>query len=205
MKKVYNKDCVCKLCDKKFVSCRNNTRFCSKMCCDRQYVLSHQKEIKQYRIANKERIKRRRAEHYKNNLETERLGCKKWYSRHRESEIEKNKEYRTQNRELFDWYHNKDRFGGMRDIILNRDENKCRGCGSTNRLSIHHKDGSGYHLTKKTGIISNNDIGNLITLCSSCHTKLHRWQRRNNTILLQDEDIVRTCRKLQEVGGKNQR
>jgi len=28
-----------------------------------------------------------------------------WYIKHRESEIEKNREYRKMNKELFDWYH----------------------------------------------------------------------------------------------------
>jgi outer membrane receptor for ferrienterochelin and colicins len=50
--------------------------------------------------------------------------------------------------------------------------------------------------------IFRNDINNLITLCSSCHTSLHHWQRKNH-ILLRDEDIVRTLKKLREVNSKS--
>ncbi len=40
----------------------------------------------------------------------------------------------------------------------------CQQCGSTNCLDVHHKD---YDYT-------NNEPDNLILLCRSCHTKLHR-------------------------------
>jgi hypothetical protein len=55
--------------------------------------------------------------HYKN-LEAQRLKAKDWYFNHRESEIEKNKEYRKQNKELFNWYHDKNRFDGFKNNIL---------------------------------------------------------------------------------------
>jgi hypothetical protein len=42
----------------------------------------------------------------------------------------------------------------------------CEGCGTTQRLSIHHRDRNW----------RNNDPANLATLCMSCHTKLHHWQ-----------------------------
>lgn len=39
----------------------------------------------------------------------------------------------------------------------------CSRCGSTNRLTIHHKDHN--H--------NNNDPSNLVCLCRSCHASLH--------------------------------
>jgi len=119
--------------------------------------------------------------HYLVNIEKERAQCKEWYSKHRESEIQKNKEYREQNRELFEWYHNKIRFNGVKELIINRDGNKCIICNSTKRITVHHIDGTGNHNAKKEDAKKiNNSLDNLLTMCGSCHTKLHHWQRRNN-------------------------
>ena len=55
------------------------------------------------------------------------------------------------------------------------DHNRCRFCGSTKNLHVHHRDGEGYHKTKKP----NNNMGNLITLCASCHFRHHSgWFKR---------------------------
>jgi 5-methylcytosine-specific restriction endonuclease McrA len=56
--------------------------------------------------------------------------------------------------------------------ILARDKHRCVICGSTKRLGVHHLDGSGdqHHNT-----VANNDEKNLVTLCMSCHNKLH-WE-----------------------------
>jgi hypothetical protein len=202
MNRVYKNNCICEVCKKEFHPRKKNSRTCSKKCCDSRYNILHKEDAKIYRLKNKEIFKKKRSEHYQKNIEKERALCKKWYDAHKESEKEKNREYRKQNKELFDWYHDKDRFGGIKTEVLKRDNNRCRACGSIHRISVHHKDVTGDH--KHTKIIkTNNDIKNLITLCGSCHTRLHRWQTRNNTILLQDEDIVRTCRRLQEANGKS--
>lgn len=66
----------------------------------------------------------------------------------------------------------KQRFGGNREEVLERDDNKCTECGGTEKLVIHHIDGKGY---KSVGFKNmNNKIENLITLCKTCHDKLHR-------------------------------
>lgn len=137
-----------------------------------------------------------RQDYYKNNKIKEKENCSKWYQKNRNSELESNKEYRKQKRELFDWYHNKDRFNGMREIILLRDNNSCRACLSKIKIVIHHKDGTGISRGKNEGLKTNNDINNLICLCSSCHTTLHHWQKRNNTILDEDEGIIKILNEL---------
>lgn len=43
-------------------------------------------------------------------------------------------------------------------------QTECQTCGSMAKLDVHHKD---YDYT-------NNEIDNLVVLCRSCHTKLHR-------------------------------
>lgn len=138
-----------------------------------------------------------RAYHYKQNIEKERDNCKKWYSKNRESELEKNREYRKEKHELFVWYHNKDRFNGLRDSILKRDGEACKACGKTNKLAVHHIDGTNYIKGN-----ANNDEKNLITLCSSCHSRLHHWQRKNQ-VLKTEDDIVRTIRGLIEANSKS--
>lgn len=137
----------------------------------------------------------RRKQYYADHKESERKLCHRWYQKHRDSEIQKNTEYRKQNRELFDWYHNKDRFSGLRKVILERDSNQCQICKTLEKLVIHHIDGQGYKSVNKTAV--NNDIENLITLCAPCHTALHHWQRQNKQ-LTSREDIVRTLVKARE-------
>lgn len=45
----------------------------------------------------------------------------------------------------------------------------CEQCGATEKLHVHHKDKD----------VTNNDPGNLTTLCASCHLKLHWAQDRD--------------------------
>ena len=58
-------------------------------------------------------------------------------------------------------------------IILQRDRNKCRCCGSTNELQVHHRQ---YHVSKITGNFLDPwkyQSNHLITLCDKCHTAGH--------------------------------
>ena len=72
-------------------------------------------------------------------------------------------------------WRNKDRFGGMREVVLERDEYKCVLCGMTNdehikkwgrEITVDHIDGSGRNSNTK-----NNNLDNLRTLCLVCHGK----------------------------------
>ena len=65
-------------------------------------------------------------------------------------------------------YKDRTRFGGNKYKVLQRDDYKCQMCDSERQLIVHHKDCSG-SLDNP-----NNDMNNLITLCKSCHIKLHR-------------------------------
>lgn len=83
-----------------------------------------------------------------------------------------------------------------RNLILKRDQFKCKNCGSSENLHIHHKV---YEKGLKAWEAKNE---NLITLCSECHAKEHdkkpissfyntkkvsksKLQNRNNKIKLQ--------------------
>jgi hypothetical protein len=58
-------------------------------------------------------------------------------------------------------YHSLRWFGGLRELILQRDRRRCRACGETKRLVVHHRTGD-------------NAKQVLITLCVRCHVSVHR-------------------------------
>jgi len=60
-------------------------------------------------------------------------------------------------------------FDGNREATLERDNYKCTCCGTPDNLIVHHIDGNG-----RGSENPNNDLGNLQTLCRSCHTKVHK-------------------------------
>lgn len=60
-----------------------------------------------------------------------------------------------------------------RKIILARDNNKCRCCGASTGLHVHHRQ---YHVSKQTGSYQlpwKYENKYLITLCEKCHSAGH--------------------------------
>jgi hypothetical protein len=53
-------------------------------------------------------------------------------------------------------------FGGHREAILGRDEQRCRACGSRDHVIVHHR---------RPGV---QDPEWLIVLCAGCHARVHR-------------------------------
>jgi 5-methylcytosine-specific restriction endonuclease McrA len=54
----------------------------------------------------------------------------------------------------------------LRQQILRRDDWRCQSCGTMTNLEVHHKEFRSH---------SGADSGeNLITLCTACHTRVHR-------------------------------
>jgi hypothetical protein len=87
--------------------------------------------------------------------------------------------YRRQDPERYKQYREQTNFSGKRDAVLRRDGFKCRVCGATDNLVVHHSDGNGRG-TKTP----NNDIRNLVTLCRRHHAEAHsfwdpklKWRR----------------------------
>ncbi len=80
---------------------------------------------------------------------------------------------------------------------LERDKNKCVKCGSTNSIIVHHKDES-----RKFGIKNlNNNLGNLITLCRSCHAEIHNQTLRfTNPNINLIQELRHQNKTYQEVG-----
>lgn len=84
---------------------------------------------------------------------------KTYYEKHKEAI----KVYKSE------WNETK-RFGVERDTILKRDGYKCTNCKHPiiAELVIHHIDGQG-----RSTNTPNNNPDNLVTLCRSCHMKIH--------------------------------
>ena len=60
--------------------------------------------------------------------------------------------------------------------VYERDKGKCRLCGTSLNLHLHHIDGRGKDLT--------NDINNCIILCRHCHLEVvHKNQKKYRSIL----------------------
>lgn len=66
-------------------------------------------------------------------------------------------------------------WAALRKLVLDRDNHRCRSCGSTDRLQVHHT----IPLSKG----GKNNLLNLKTLCFSCHSGIlgeaHRSLRRS--------------------------
>ena len=61
--------------------------------------------------------------------------------------------------------------------ILERDGFKCRICGGDgSRLIVHHIDGTGRKEGRRN-VTSNDTPSNLVTLCDSCHYRIHKLVR----------------------------
>lgn len=62
--------------------------------------------------------------------------------------------------------------------VYNRDKGKCRLCGTTKELQLHHINGRGKNLT--------NNVDNCIMLCNTCHNeRVHKNQKKYRPILLE--------------------
>ena len=98
-----------------------------------------------------------------------------WRKNNKEKSLSFQRKYRKNNLELCRKrtrinqrkLNNKKRFGGLRIKVLERDNYKCQMCNKnisgSNMACIHHKDENK----------SNNIMNNLISLCKSCHPKIH--------------------------------
>lgn len=69
---------------------------------------------------------------------------------------------------LVEDYNNKIRYGGNYYIVLKREKGKCAICNGNDTLCVHHIDG---YDEKKP---ENNATNKMITLCRSCHIRVHR-------------------------------
>ena len=66
-------------------------------------------------------------------------------------------------------------FFAVRDFVIGRDNGKCQICSRVllKKHHVHHRDGNRNH----------NDSENLITLCASCHNKVHGMSQESLPIM----------------------
>ena len=120
-----------------------------------------EKEYKQeWYLKNKKRLNEASRQRYQKNRAQHLLYSKIYQSKH----IEKTREYKRINKD-------RRRFDGTRESILKRDSYECRLCGEKSKLVIHHIDGTTNRKSEKN---ANNNPINLITLCRSCHIRVHK-------------------------------
>lgn len=90
--------------------------------------------------------------------------CKIYSRNYRQNNLELCRK-RTRNNQLK--LNNKNRFGGLRFKVLERDNYQCQICkkdvSGKNMTAVHHKDNNK----------QNNIMRNLITLCKVCHNQIH--------------------------------
>lgn len=119
----------------------------------------HEKDYKrEWYLKNRELASEQRKIRYQKNKERDNLSNRLWQMRN----IEKSRAYKRKNKD-------KVRFSGNREFVLKRDNYECQICGKKDKLVIHHIDGT--NNTSKMN--ANNKTENLITLCRSCHRKVH--------------------------------
>ena len=110
---------------------------------------------------------RKRWQKIKSNPET--------YIKHLEYMRVKHKEYSVDYRKHSDNVY----FNGNREVAIKRDGEMCSFCKISRSehfkmygkdLNVHHIDGRGFGLKKRE---RNSELNNLLTICQSCHTKIH--------------------------------
>lgn len=74
--------------------------------------------------------------------------------------------------EEYKQYLQSDKWKGLRQKVLDRDNHKCRICGNTNGLDVHHITGQNRF---------NESPADLMTLCRKCHDIIHTYFRQKDT------------------------
>ena len=99
------------------------------------------------------------------------------------SAVKYQKSHRSVYRRVNDKAQNKDRFGGNRELVIQRDGEKCVVCGMTRQehrdrwakdITVDHIDGLGRYTSRDE---RNNDTDNLQTLCLRCHGRKDNARR----------------------------
>jgi len=143
-----------------------------------------------------EKQKQKRREYDKRNREKIKEDMRIWRKENKEKTNKTSRAWGVKNRDNQREYWDNAMFGGNAQVALERDNFQCQECGMTQeqsiiifgrRLSVHHKDVTGVNSKKED---KNNDVDNLITLCSHCHMIEHsrlNMERRWGDLIKQDD------------------
>jgi len=138
---------------------------------------------RKWRAANPEYYRQR----YAANREKAQEYARNWRAAHPEKSRENSRKYREANPEkvkgrILRWradhpdrvkahkhkLHDKERFNGYRQSVLNANQGVCVNCGGK-AILVHHIDGRG-----RDHPAPNHDPKNLVPMCNSCHAKHHK-------------------------------
>jgi 5-methylcytosine-specific restriction endonuclease McrA len=117
-----------------------------------------------------DKITARNRERYAADPEKFRAQSREYRAKNKDNPIYQAKIKQSHAKAIDKWLDKRD-FGGNWYKVFDRDGGRCQTCGSTYQLVVHHKDLTGWGASPDK---KNNDMSNLILLCSSCHMKLHR-------------------------------
>ena len=181
----------CPICQKVFFKecgykTLSNKKYCSKDC---WYEAKKQRDRKWW-SENKKEIANKRRKQYKEDPEKYRKQKREDYLKHIEKRKARVKEFKKEfPQKVNAWnkiYKDKIRHGGLKKTTFERDGYICQLCGSSQKLQIHHLDGLGTNVPKEK---RNNVLDNLITVCCSCHTTIHLYQRWRGICLLKNKGL----------------
>ena len=185
-----DKQSICPVCLSYFISSRR--KYCTNSCKWKAHKPNPEKRkatLRRYYEKNKAKMLKANIKWLKANRDKANLAQQNYYKRHREEIIARvstpearakinarRKEWKKSNPEkvcvMNAKQHNRIKFDGVRNSILERDEHICQDCLTRNvQISVHHIDHSGQ--TEKP----NNSPENLVALCRSCHRKRHLNQK----------------------------
>ena len=69
---------------------------------------------------------------------------------------------------IYDEYLRSNAWNNIRNQVLERDKYKCKICGATENLRVHHKNYENIYNEE-------NALCDLVTLCDNCHKELHEF------------------------------
>lgn len=165
------KEKKCKICDKIFQPNSSTQKYCSDDC----RKLAKNNRRNKYDREFLESIKIKQCVICGNEFEVNSRSIRKKYC---SEQCRTKAEYLFGNaKQYHENYKDDKRFGGNKKVVLERDQYKCKLCGSNKRLNVHHIDCSGQTCEP------NHELDNLITLCNSCHAMVHGQLRKGNDIL----------------------
>jgi 5-methylcytosine-specific restriction endonuclease McrA len=165
---------VCKHCNNEFVKKSYQQEYC---CNDCKILASRKRTLEKKHNARYEEFEQHRISKCPVcEREFERVFSPTWrQQKYCSATCRKRVEVLNGSKKITDnFYKDKTRFNGNKHNVLIRDNFECQFCKAKKHLVIHHLDGSG----QSDDV--NNEMDNLVTLCKSCHAKLHSYINKFN-------------------------
>ena len=134
-------------------------------------------QIKKWQADNQEKVQGYQRKWRAKNSEKVQKYQMEWYANNRENIAEHKKRWYAKNSEKVREHRLNSRFGSVEryeEAMLKYDGWCAFGCDKAEL--VHHLDGKSVHNSPIEDV--DNNLKNLIPLCNSCHTKLHKWKRR---------------------------